>query len=158
MTREQMAAIASQQHDRSGMTRDEIVALFKRRQEGWDSLDAAALAADYADDVVIESPMAGVHTGRAAAEQALRASFDAFLDLKMKTDALLIDGDRVVHVASTEGTHIGEFMGMPATRRPFHLAVVFMYELKNRQIVRERRIYDFTGLLVQIGLLKAKPV
>jgi hypothetical protein len=36
--------------------------------------------------------------------------------------------------------------------------VVFMYELKDRKIVRERRIYDFTGLLVQIGLLKAKPV
>ncbi len=30
--------------------------------------------------------------------------------------------------------------------------------LKDRKIVRERRVYDFTGLLVQIGLLKAKPV
>ena len=29
--------------------------------------------------------------------------------------------------------------------------------LKDGQIARERRIYDFTGLLVQIGLLKAKP-
>jgi hypothetical protein len=27
-----------------------------------------------------------------------------------------------------------------------------------REIVRERRIYDFTGVLVQIGVLKAKPV
>ena len=49
-------------------------------------------------------------------------------------------------------------MGMPATGRPFHLAVVFLYELRDHKIVRERRIYDFTGLLLQIGVLKAKPV
>jgi hypothetical protein len=29
--------------------------------------------------------------------------------------------------------------------------------LENGKIVRERRIFDFTGLLVQIGVLKAKP-
>jgi len=29
--------------------------------------------------------------------------------------------------------------------------------LRNGKIVHERRIYDFTGLLVQIGVLKAKP-
>jgi len=28
----------------------------------------------------------------------------------------------------------------------------------DRQIAHERRIYDFTGLLIQIGVLKAKPV
>jgi steroid delta-isomerase-like uncharacterized protein len=140
------------------MTRDEIVAFFERRQELYDDFDAPGLAADYADDVVVESPMAGVHTGRAAAEQALRATFTAFLDLKMTTDAILVDGDRVAHFVTTEGTHLSDFMGVPASGKPFRLAVAFMYELKNRQIVRERRIYDFTGLLVQVGLLKAKPV
>jgi hypothetical protein len=34
---------------------------------------------------------------------------------------------------------------------------VFLYELNGLTIVRERRIYDFTGMLVQIGALKAKP-
>ena len=142
----------------SGMTRDEIIAFFERRQELYDDFDAAGLAADYADDVVVESPMSGVHTGRKAAEQALRALFSAFLDLKMKTDAMLIDGDRVAQFVTTEGTHISDFMGMPATNKMFRLPVALMYELKDRKIVRERRIYDFTGLLVQIGLLKAKPV
>jgi hypothetical protein len=28
----------------------------------------------------------------------------------------------------------------------------------NGRIIRERRVYDFTGLLIQVGLLKAKPV
>jgi steroid delta-isomerase-like uncharacterized protein len=142
---------------RSGMTRDEIVAFFERRQELYDDFDAAALAADYADDAVIDSPIAGVHTGRAAAEQAYRAVFGAFLDRKMKTESLVIDGDRVARVATMEGTNIGELMGLPPTGKRFRFTAVFLYELKDRQIVRERRIFDFTGLLVQIGVLKVKP-
>jgi len=140
------------------MTRDEIVAFIERRQQMYDDFDAAGLAADYADEVVVESPMAGVHTGRAAAEKALRATFTAFLDLKMTTDALLVDGDRVAHFVTTEGTHLSDFMGVPASGKSFRLPLVFLYELKDRRIVHERRIYDFTGLLVQVGLLKAKPV
>ncbi|MBF8300542.1 MAG: putative cyclase [Acidobacteria bacterium] len=143
---------------RSGMTRDEIVAFFERRQERYDDFDAAALAADYADDAVIDSPLAGVHTGRAAAEQAYRAVFGAFLDRKMKTESLLIDGDRVARVVTMEGTNIGELMNLPPTGKPFRFTAVFLYELKDWRIVRERRVYDFTGLLVQIGVLKAKPV
>jgi predicted ester cyclase len=157
MTHEQMAAMASPQRAHSGMTRDEIVAFFEHRQELYDNLDAPALAADYADDAVIESPSAGVHTGRAAAEHALRGVFGAFLDMKVKAGSLVIDGDRVAQVLSIEGTHIGEFMGVLPSGKHFRLTAVFLYELGAREIIRERRIYDFTGLLVQIGLLKAKP-
>ncbi|MGH9255307.1 MAG: ester cyclase [Vicinamibacterales bacterium] len=140
------------------MTRDEIVAFFERRLEHYEDLDAAALAADYADDAVIESPIAGVHTGRRAAEQALQAVFAAFVDRRMESVSLLIDGDRVANVLAIEGTLIGDFMGLPPTGKPFHHTAVFLYELRDRQIVRERRIYDFTGLLMQVGVLKAKPV
>jgi steroid delta-isomerase-like uncharacterized protein len=157
MRAEQTASSSSQQ-SASGMTRDEIVAFVERRQELYDDFDAAGLAADYADDVVVESPMSGIHHGRAAAEQALRATFNLFRDRKMTTDELLVDGPLVAHFVTTEGTHVTDLMGAPTSGKPFRLPVVFLYELKDRRIVRERRIYDFTGLLVQIGLLKAKPV
>jgi len=148
---------ADRRGGRSGMTRDEIVAFFERRRELYDDFDAAALAADYADDAVIDSPIAGVHAGRLAAEQALRAVFAAFLDRKMTTESLLIDDDRVAQVLTIAGTNMGELMGLPPTGKPFRFTAVFLYDLKDRHIVRERRIYDFTGLLVQIGVLKAKP-
>jgi hypothetical protein len=35
---------------------------------------------------------------------------------------------------------------------------VFLLDVQDHHIVHDRRIYDFTGLLVQIGVLKAKPV
>jgi predicted ester cyclase len=56
------------------------------------------------------------------------------------------------------GTHVGEFLGLAPTKKAFHVPMVFVYELKDGKIVHERRIYDFTGLLMQIGVLKVKPI
>lgn len=141
----------------SSMTRDEVIAWFARRQKAYENLDAAALAADYAPDAVIESPTAGVHDGRAAA-MAIRAWFNAFPDLRLTTEEIIVEGDRVAQLASISATHVGEFLGLPPTGKPFHVNAAFVFELKNGRIVRERRIYDFTGMLMQIGVLKAKPV
>jgi steroid delta-isomerase-like uncharacterized protein len=141
----------------SGMTREEIVAFFQHRQRSYEDLDAAALARDYAEDAVIESPTAGTHSGRAAAEQNLRAVFDAFLDLKVRPESLLIDGDHVCQTLQIEGSNAGGLFGLPPTGKSFVLTAAFFYQLRARQIVREQRIYDFTGLLLQTGVLKAKP-
>lgn len=32
-----------------------------------------------------------------------------------------------------------------------------LYTLSDRLIQEEQRIYDFTGLLIQVGVLKSKP-
>jgi steroid delta-isomerase-like uncharacterized protein len=140
------------------MSRDQIASMFERRQKAFDDLDVAAVAGDYAENCVVESPMAGVQQGRAAAQTVIRAWFDAFVDLKMRAQSLLIDGQRVAQVMAIEGTHIGPFLGMAPTGRHFQFTGVFIYELENGEIIHEHRIYDFTGLLVQIGALKAKPV
>ena len=154
MTFDPRATVANPLH--SGMTRAEIVALFKRRQEAYEDLDAKTLAADYTDASVIESPSVGVHHGRDA-EKALRAIFDAFLDLTMSVEDFVIDGDVVVTILNTEGTHMRALLGFEPTGKRFQMSMAFVHRLKDRKIIHERRIYDFTGLLVQIGVLKARP-
>ena len=139
------------------MTRNEVIAFFERRQAAYDNLDAPSLAADYAPDCVVESPMGGTHHGPAAAKQVIEAGFHAFLDLKVRIEGQVIEGAQVVEIMNLEGTHIGEFLGLPPTGKSFRLTAAFVYELRGRQIVRERRIYDFTSGLLQIGVLKAKP-
>ena len=79
------------------------------------------------------------------------------LDVKMRQDALLIDGDSIAQILTIEGTDDGQFLGLPPTGKSFRVPAVFLYDLKDGQIARERRIYDFTGVLMQFGLLKAKP-
>ena len=157
MTHDRASVAAGTRQSEGQMTHDEIVAFFDRRQAAYENLDAKALAAGYADDCLVESPMAGAHKGRAAVEQVFRSVFDAFPDRKTRPESLVIDGNRAAQTLSLEGTDIGGFMGLPATGKPFRVPAVFLFEFRNHQIVKERRIYDFTGLLVQIGVLKAKP-
>jgi len=138
------------------MTRDQIAAMFERRRAAYERHDAATLAADYALDCIVESPSGGTHHGLAAAEQVLRNVFDA-LDVKLHQQSVIIDGDAVAQVVRIEGQDVGHFLGLSPTGKSFHVPGVFLYELQDGRIARERRIYDFTGLLMQVGLLKAKP-
>jgi len=141
------------------MTRSEIAALFERRLEALLRADVAALVADHTVDGTVESPFAGgVAVGREAIEQVYRAFFTAFSGVTFTKEALLIDGDNAVALFHVDGKNHGGLMGLPRTDRPFSLSMVSVCEFRDGLISRERRIYDFTGLLIQIGAVKAKPV
>jgi predicted ester cyclase len=139
------------------VTRDEILVLFNRREAAWRNHDAVALAGDHALHGIVVSPTGGVLEGRADIERIYRVWFTAFPDLVLTTEDLLIDGDRVAVLGRVVGTHAGEFFGMPATGRHIEVSCALVFRLENGVIVHERRILDFTGLLIQIGVLRAKP-
>jgi predicted ester cyclase len=139
------------------MTREEIIAFFARRQDAFARHDAAALATTHAEDGVVESPWFGMVSGRDAIEQAHRHLFTSFPDFAFQDEQLLIDGHQVAQIGTGVGTDIGGFMGLAPTGKPFRFPVVCLCTLNESDIVHERRIYDFTGMLVQIGVLKAKP-
>ena len=140
------------------MTREEIVKLFDRRREAFARLDAEAIAADHAQKGIYESPFAGTVTGPEAVAKVHRGFFAGFPDLALDWSEPVIDGNRVVQMATASGTDTGGFMGLPPSGKGFSLPVVFMFTLADGLIAHERCVYDFTGLLVQIGVLKAKPV
>jgi steroid delta-isomerase-like uncharacterized protein len=140
------------------MTRDEILAVIARRAAAWRRLDVDTLVADYAPNAVVESPLAGGAThGLEQIKQVFQTYFTAFPDLGMDEGEILVDDQRAAVTATFTGTDRGGFMGLPATGRQVTIPVVFLYEFKDGKITRDRRVYDFTGLLVQVGTLKAKP-
>jgi len=140
------------------MPREEIVTLFARRTAAWAARDPAALAATHAEHGVVVSPTGGVLEGRPEIERVYRLWLSAFPDLVFKSEELIIDGNRVVEIALVSGTHEVEFFGAPATKRKVSVPAAIVTTVDNGEITHERRILDFTGLLVQIGVLKAKPV
>lgn len=140
------------------MTREEIVTLVDRHRDAYARLDAETLGAHHAENSVLESPAAGgTVSGREAIAKVYRGFFAGFPDLTMDWSDLVIDGDHVVQVATASGTDTGGFMGLAPTGKRFGFPIVYMFTLKDGLIAHERRVYDFTGMLVQIGLLKAKP-
>lgn len=139
------------------MTREEVANLFARREAAWNDHDVDRIVELYAEDAVVESPLGGTHQGRAAIAAVGKAFFEAFTDARITTDDLIIDGDRAVHVFTMSGTDTGGLMGMEPSGKPALVPMVFVCGVADGLITHERRIYDFTGMLVQIGVLKAKP-
>jgi steroid delta-isomerase-like uncharacterized protein len=139
------------------MNRDQIHSLLDRWAAAWRARDAHSLAMTYAEDATVLSPASGVLEGRAQIERVFGMWLSSFPDLVVTSDDLLVEGDRVVAIACVSGTHVGEFFGISATGRHLELTVALVMTMRNGEIVRERRIYDFTGALVQIGVLRAKP-
>jgi len=139
------------------MTRAATLEFFANRQNHWNAHDALSLAAGHADSGSVQSPMHGTLSGRESIEDAYAALFTAFPDWQFTGDDLLIDGDRVAQVFGAEATHVGEFMGLRGTNRRFRIQGVRLYDMSGGLIQSERRLYDFTGLLIQVGVLRSKP-
>ena len=139
------------------MSREDILALFARRDAAWRARDAHALAESHAINGVVISPTGGVLEGRAEIERVYGLWFSAFPDLTFTSEDLLIDGSRAVQIVNVCATHSGDFFGVPATGRRVSFTCALVIAIENGEVAHERRILDFTGVLIQVGVLKAKP-
>ena len=139
------------------MTREQIVSQMQTLQRAWNARDPVALAAAHADDGVVFSPMFGEVRGRPEIERSYRDLFRAFADWTYEGSDLIIDGHRAVQLFTVTATHTSDIFGVEATHRSFKIQGVLIFELRDGKIASERRLYDFTGLLIQVGVLKAKP-
>ena len=140
------------------MTREQIVALFEERTAKWRARDVSGLAAGHAPNAVVVSPTGGVLKGREEIERVYKVWFNAFPDFELTETDLVIEGNRAVMLATISGTHSGDFFGLPATGRRVHASCALVYTFDDHNLIEhERRILDFTGVLVQVGVLKAKP-
>lgn len=140
------------------MTREELQGIAERYLEIWKRRDPTAIAQYHASDGVAESPIYATLRGRKAIEDASRAFFTSFPDATLEIDAILVDAPRVAIFTTVNATHVNEFFGMPGTNRHIEFRNARLMEMDEQGLIAyERRIYDFTGLLVQSGVLRAKP-
>ena len=139
------------------MTRDEIQEFFATQQEYWRARDPQKLANGHAHHGTIISPIFRTVTGSPAILASYRTLFEIFPDWDYRGERLLIDGTSVAEPFKVTATHVGDFMGLVGTGRRFELQGVRLYDMKDGHILFERRYYDFTGLLIQLGVLRSKP-
>ncbi len=139
------------------MTRQEIAEFFARRNAAWQRHDSAALAADHTVKGEVDSPLRGKVQGHRAILETYTDFFASFPDSQYVTENLLVDGNKVVQFAVMTGTQSGDFCGLPPSGKKFQMRCAFLFSFEEGKIAHEFRIYDFTGLLVQLGVLKAKP-
>ncbi len=139
------------------MTPEQIREFFATQQRHWRERDAAALAEGHTADGTIISPIFRTVTGARDIAVSYTTLFDIFPDWEWVGEDLLIDGDRVAQPFSAAATHEGDFMGLPGSGKRFNIQGVRLFTMRDGRIAHERRYYDFTGLLIQLGVLKSKP-
>lgn len=139
------------------MTRDEAVTFFDLQQQDWNVRDPEALARRHTADCTVISPIFRTIRGSHAILESYRSLFSTFPDWELIGQQLLVDGDRVALQFLVHATHSREFMGLPGSGRKFDIQGLLSFEMRDGLIAYERRYYDFTGLLIQLGILRGKP-
>jgi len=134
-----------------------LQAVSDRVQEAIRRRDPIAIAAFHTPDGVVDSPMFATLRGRKAIEDAQRAFFTSFPDATSVVDATVIDPPHVAVFVTVHATHVNEFFGLPGTGRHIEFRLCRLLRMEGELIAHDARIYDFTGLLVQVGVLRAKP-
>ena len=139
-------------------TRAELQDIAERYLEMWKQRDPAGIGRHYEPDGVAESPMYATLCGRKAIEDAARAFFTSFPDFTFEVDATIIDPPFIAIFTTVNATHVNEFFGLPGTGRHIEFRMSRLMKMNDEGLIaHECRIYDFTGLLVRIGVLRAKP-
>ena len=142
------------------MTRAEIQRLLDEHREGFVQRDPMALAAGHLPEGTFESTaVSTVVRGRPAIEAVYRAWFAAFPDLMLHWDSALIDEreGRAMFFWTLTGTHRGPFFGIQGSGLQVNSEGAGDYRFAEGGIVSVKHVFDFTGLLVAAGVLKARP-
>ena len=96
--------------------------------------------------------------GRPQILASYTALFSVFPDWQLGYEDAICEGHRVAMSFSVKATHKGEFMGLPGTGKRCEFEGVSLFQLdENLRIREERRVYDFTGVLTWLGVLRVRP-
>jgi steroid delta-isomerase-like uncharacterized protein len=142
------------------MTREEIQVLVDRFVQAWTAEDLDRLVACYDERAEVSSPLLHTQRGIEAIERAHQDLFLSFSDVVTEVHDIIIDVEqqRAVVVLTTTTTHKSDFHGFPASGRRVSMPTAFVFHLKDGKIIAERRLYDFGGFLMQLGILKTRSV
>lgn len=103
-------------------------------------------------DYVFRSPGQELH-----GVEALKAFFagfrDAFPDLHLNIDELLIEGNKAVSSFTLTGTHKADYMDIPATGKPVKINGMVLSRFRAGKIREEWEVLDQLGLLQQLGVV-----
>ena len=118
------------------------------------SHDPKAQAALHAEDGVWISPATGKVVGRAAIERNWRYWFEAFPDLALDLEEMLIDGDWATGFWRLRGRQEGPFFGLEGSGRRVDERMAILYRISDAGFTHFQPFYDFSGMLIKAGALK----
>ncbi|GAB4022947.1 ester cyclase [Spirosoma koreense] len=130
-------------HNKAIVTRFNKEAIEQGRREAFDEL--------IADSFINRTAPAGMPPGR---EGMVRFILDvlrpAFGDLRVEIYDQIAEGDKVVTRKAFHATHVGPFMGIPATGRSIIFPIIDIIRLQDGKYVEHWSIRDTHAVLQQL--------
>jgi predicted ester cyclase len=108
------------------------------------------IAADYVDHVPLPP---GWPTGPAGLKQFVTMFRAAFPDFHYSVEDAIAEGDMVVGRVTVQGTHQGEFMGIPPTGKQATWSEIHMGRFAEGKLVEHWANIDQLGMLQQLGVI-----
>jgi steroid delta-isomerase-like uncharacterized protein len=94
----------------------------------------------------------GERPGIEGVKQGFQKFKSAFPDLRIVEEDLIAEGDRVVHRVRYQGTHQGEFFGIPPTGNQVTGSTIEIYRFADGKVVEKWSEFDRLSLLQQLGV------
>jgi len=116
----------------------------------WNKHNIDAFDKYYAEDLIVH--FADADRDSEQYKGLCKAYFAAFPDMKITTDDLLAEGNKVVKVWTASYTHKGEFMGIPATGKAVVQKGIEVFRIENGKIAELWICKDDLGVMKQLGV------
>ncbi len=109
----------------------------------------------YAPDYIYHGPGGQELRGRDGIRELWAIFLAAFPDLRSTVDDVISEGDKLVLRWTIQGTHTGEFLGIPASNKQMRLPVTEIFRIADGQLVEAWDQYDRLHLMEQIDGIPA---
>lgn len=134
------------------MSAEENAALVRESFEAFSAGDTERLLRVVSHDLVMHFAEAPEPLrGREVWLQGFELMKRAFPDLEAQVDDVVAAGDKVAVRVTFDGTHSGEFQGMPATGRRIHYVSHEFYRVEDGVIAEEWICSDMSSLFRQLS-------
>jgi len=127
--------------------------LRKWYQELWDKWNLAIADDLFTADYCLHLSGVPAPADRNTTKQIVAMFSAAFPDLRHTVDEMIAEGDTVAARWIVEGTHRGDFQGIPATGRQVKLSGTTVHHLKEGKITETWLTVDNLDLLQQLGAI-----
>ncbi|MEO8630452.1 MAG: ester cyclase [Betaproteobacteria bacterium] len=108
-------------------------------------------------EMVEEVPFPGQGPGLTGLKETLTALRAAFPDMRWRVDEQIAEDSRVLTRFVWEGTHRGDFMGMPPTNRGVSVWGMVIDQFEGTKVKSTRILMDTMSLMQQLGASPSAP-
>jgi len=111
-----------------------------------------------ADDFVEHEETPGLAPTKDGVLEFFRMYCNAFPDLRMDAEEVLVSGDKTVTRARASGTHQGELMGMPPTGKRVDVQLIDIMQFNDAGVISEHwGLVDMLSMMQQLGAIPEGP-